>query len=125
MPVSSRTPEGMPSECPLCGAQTNIEFSEPAGDAPCPGCGCLIWASAQLLQTVCERFAGALGVEPGQITANTQLAEWGVDSLDSVEVVMELEEQWDINLPDHVAERIQTIGDFVRYVQASVPRSDS
>jgi len=29
MPVSSRTPEGFPSRCPLCGAQTKMEFSDP------------------------------------------------------------------------------------------------
>ena len=34
MTVSSRTPEGLPSECPLCNAKTNVNFSDPADDAP-------------------------------------------------------------------------------------------
>ena len=39
----SRTPEGDPNRCPVCGARWNIEPSQPAGDAPCPSCGTLIW----------------------------------------------------------------------------------
>jgi hypothetical protein len=39
----SRTPEGDPNRCPVCGARWRIEPSRPAGDAPCPSCGTLIW----------------------------------------------------------------------------------
>jgi anti-anti-sigma factor len=39
MVVSSRTPEGSPNLCPVCGSPTKIESSDPAGDAPCPHCG--------------------------------------------------------------------------------------
>jgi predicted RNA-binding Zn-ribbon protein involved in translation (DUF1610 family) len=43
MSVASRTPEGLPNRCPLCGAEVIIPPSVPAGDAPCPKCGHLIW----------------------------------------------------------------------------------
>jgi anti-anti-sigma factor len=43
MVISSRTPEGTPNRCPVCGTQPKIEPSEPAGDAPCPRCGHLLW----------------------------------------------------------------------------------
>ena len=43
MAISSRTPEGRPGRCPVCGSDVAIEPSEPAGDAPCPECACLIW----------------------------------------------------------------------------------
>jgi anti-anti-sigma factor len=43
MVISSRTPEGTPNRCPVCGAHLKIESSEPAGDAPCPRCGHLLW----------------------------------------------------------------------------------
>lgn len=41
--ISSRTPEGTPNRCPVCGYQLKIEPSDPAGDAPCPRCGHLLW----------------------------------------------------------------------------------
>jgi mannitol/fructose-specific phosphotransferase system IIA component (Ntr-type) len=40
---STRTPEGQPNECPICGNAVVIEPSSPAGEAPCPNCGCLLW----------------------------------------------------------------------------------
>ena len=43
MVISSRTPEGRPNLCPVCGSAIKIEPSEPAGDAPCPHCGHLLW----------------------------------------------------------------------------------
>ena len=43
MAPSSRTPEGEPNRCPVCGKSLCIEPSRPPGDAPCPHCGCLIW----------------------------------------------------------------------------------
>jgi anti-sigma B factor antagonist len=43
MVISSRTPEGRPNLCPVCGSAIKIEPSDPAGDAPCPNCGHLLW----------------------------------------------------------------------------------
>jgi anti-anti-sigma factor len=43
MEPSSRTPEGRPNQCPLCGKEVRLEASFPPGDAPCPHCGCLLW----------------------------------------------------------------------------------
>jgi anti-anti-sigma factor len=47
MSISSRTPEGEPCRCPLCGAENDVEPSSPPGDASCPQCGRLIWFSAE------------------------------------------------------------------------------
>jgi hypothetical protein len=47
MTISSRTPEGRPNECPVCGKRLVIEPSEPTGDAPCPHCGVLLWFAVQ------------------------------------------------------------------------------
>ena len=41
--ISSRTPEGILGDCPNCGAAICVEPSWPAGDAPCPDCGSLVW----------------------------------------------------------------------------------
>jgi anti-anti-sigma factor len=43
MVISSRTPEGQPNHCPVCGSYIRIEPSDPAGEAPCPRCGHLLW----------------------------------------------------------------------------------
>ena len=43
MNVSSRTPEGQPNRCAICGNEVIIEPSIPPGDAPCPHCGSLLW----------------------------------------------------------------------------------
>lgn len=43
MKPSSRTPEGEPNHCPVCGKDLRIEPSRPADDAPCPHCGHLLW----------------------------------------------------------------------------------
>jgi anti-anti-sigma factor len=43
MAISSRTPEGLPISCPVCGSHLKIEPSDPAGDAPCHRCGHLLW----------------------------------------------------------------------------------
>lgn len=43
MTIASRTPEGRPNHCPICGTNLVLEPSSPAGDAPCPRCGHLLW----------------------------------------------------------------------------------
>ena len=43
MEPSTRTPEGEPNRCPVCGKSLQIEPSRPPGDAPCPHCGSLLW----------------------------------------------------------------------------------
>lgn len=117
MTISSRTPEGLPSRCTLCGAETRLEFSEPGGDAPCPSCGHLLWRSAELLKSFQTRYAASSGVDPERVTSDTRLADLGSESLDLVELVMEFEEEFGVNIPDDAAERIQTVGDAIRYIQ--------
>src|SRR5262249_34847085 len=43
MNIASRTPEGDPNRCPVCGKRLRLEPSRPPGDAPCPSCGSLVW----------------------------------------------------------------------------------
>jgi hypothetical protein len=43
MRVSSRTPEGSPGRCPICGRTIRVDPSRPSLDAPCPHCGSLVW----------------------------------------------------------------------------------
>jgi len=43
MNISSRTPEGMPNRCIICGKPVHLSPSKPTGEAPCPRCGVLLW----------------------------------------------------------------------------------
>ena len=116
MTVSSRTPEGFPSRCPLCGAETNLEFSEPTGDAPCPRCGHLLWRSAQLLEELRRALAETLSIPVAELGPETALDDFRADSLAVVELVMRLEDTLALETPDEDYERIRTIGDLVRYI---------
>lgn len=46
MTTSSRTPEGLPNECAVCGKRVWVVPSQPPGDATCPHCGSAVWFSA-------------------------------------------------------------------------------
>lgn len=63
-------------------------------------------------------MAETLGVAPEHITAKTPLTGMlGADSLDTVELVMQLEEEFDVQIPDTAAEQIQSVGDLIRYLE--------
>ena len=114
---STRTPEGMPSRCPLCGEETNLDFSDPAGDATCPSCGCLIWQAVVRLEQIREIIQGTTGKPPEDVTADTSfIDDLGMDSLDTVELIMELEEEFDVKIPPEEAEQIRTVADAIRYI---------
>ncbi len=49
---SSRTPEGDPIRCNICGAKSFIEPSNPPGDVPCPNCGELIWVEETIAKKI-------------------------------------------------------------------------
>ncbi len=118
MTIASRTPEGLPARCPLCDAVTNLDFSEPGGDAPCPNCGCLLWKSADLLGRVQSMVGVMLSIPAGEINADTAfLDELRADSLDVVELAMEFEDEFGVTISDKDFEAMNTVGDFVRYVE--------
>ena len=59
-----------------------------------------------------------LGVNPEQVTPEAKFIEdLGADSLDTVELVMAFEEAFGIDVPDEEAEKLQSVGDVVRYVE--------
>jgi len=59
-----------------------------------------------------------LGVNPEQITPSASFIEdLGADSLDTVELVMAFEEEFSVDVPDEDAERLQTVGDVIRYIE--------
>jgi acyl carrier protein len=59
-----------------------------------------------------------LGVEESQVTPSASFTnDLGADSLDTVELVMEFEEEFDITIPDEEAEKIQTVGQAIQYIE--------
>ncbi len=68
----------------------------------------------RVIDIVCDQ----LGVSREKVTPETTfINDLGADSLDTVELIMEFEEEFDINIPDEDAEKIQTVGDAIKYVQ--------
>ena len=58
-----------------------------------------------------------LGVNPEQVTEKASFIEdLGADSLDTVELVMAFEEEFDIEVPDEEAEKLQSVGDVITYI---------
>ena len=61
---------------------------------------------------------GQLGVKPDQVTPEAKFIEdLGADSLDTVELVMALEETFGSEIPDEDAEKLTTVGDVIRYIE--------
>ncbi len=59
-----------------------------------------------------------LGVKPEQVTPEASFVDdLGADSLDTVELVMGFEEEFNFEIPDEDAERMQTVGDVLKYLQ--------
>jgi acyl carrier protein len=65
-----------------------------------------------------EIIMNKLGVEASQITPTASFTnDLGADSLDTVELVMEFEKAFNIQIPDEDAEKISTVGDVVNYLK--------
>ena len=64
-----------------------------------------------------------LGVEADQVKPEAQFVnDLGMDSLDTVELIMALEEEFDIEIPDEKAEKIKTVGEAVSYIEANAKK---
>ena len=69
-------------------------------------------------EKVKEIIIKQMGVKADQITRETSfINDLGADSLDTVELIMEFEDAFDMNIPDEEAEKIRTVGDAVKYIE--------
>ena len=72
-------------------------------------------------EKVREVIAEKLNVELSQVTDNASFAnDLGADSLDTVEILMELEKQFDVRVPEEETEKISTVGDAIKAFQGIV-----
>ena len=70
-----------------------------------------------IFEKVKEKIAEQLGVDEDEITLESKIIDdLGADSLDVVELVMALEEEFDIEIPDSDTEGLSTVGDVVEYI---------
>lgn len=70
------------------------------------------------LERVKEIIVEELGVTPEQVTDNASFIEdLGADSLDTVELVMAIEDAFSVDVPDDEAEKLQTVADVVKYIE--------
>ncbi len=75
---------------------------------------------ATVEERVIDIVAEQLGVEKEKINSSSNFVnDLGADSLDQVELVMELEEEFDINIPDDMAENITTVGQAVEHIDSA------
>ena len=62
-----------------------------------------------------------LGVEEGEVTPEATFTnDLGADSLDTVELIMEFEKEFEISIPDQDAEKISTVGEAISYIEEHV-----
>ena len=74
---------------------------------------------SEIAERVKNIVVDKLGVEPEKVTEEAAfVTDLGADSLDTVELIMELEKEFNITIPDDEAQKIQTVGDAISYIEA-------
>lgn len=77
------------------------------------------------MATVAERvkkiIVDKLGVDESEVVESANfINDLGADSLDTVELIMEFEKEFEVSIPDEQAENIQTVGQAVEYLEANI-----
>ncbi len=114
MTIASRTPEGYPSHCPMCGRETALEFSSVTDDATCPHCGCLLWKANDILLKLQAYVKERTDIA---VTGQTSLDSVADESLEIVELLMALEDEFDLDIPNEDYDQLRTIADLIRYIE--------
>ncbi|MFA7423350.1 MAG: acyl carrier protein [Acholeplasmataceae bacterium] len=73
-----------------------------------------------VFERVKEMIVEELSVEAEKVTLESRLAEdLGADSIDAVELIMNIEDEFEIQVSDEEAQNIKTVGDLVKYIEAA------
>ncbi len=71
-------------------------------------------------------IADKLGVDPATVTPEADIqSDLGADSLDTVEMIMEFEKEFGIQIPEEETERIKTVGDAIAYVEEANKKAEA
>jgi len=77
--------------------------------------------SAKVNEIIVEK----LGVDANEVTLTANFAnDLGADSLDTVELIMEFEKEFNVSIPDEHAEKIQTVGEAIKYLEGELGKSN-
>jgi acyl carrier protein len=80
---------------------------------------------SDIAERVKQIIAEQLMVEEDEITEDASfIDDLGADSLDTVEMIMEIEDEFGIEIPDEDAEKLQTVGDAIEYVRRKVEEKE-
>lgn len=75
---------------------------------------------SSIAEKVTKIIVEKLGITDSEVTPEASFTtDLGADSLDTVELIMEFEKQFDISIPDAEAETIKTVGDAITYLEAN------
>ncbi|MDZ4709849.1 MAG: acyl carrier protein [Saprospiraceae bacterium] len=76
---------------------------------------------ASIEEKVKKIIVDKLGVDEAEVTTEASFTnDLGADSLDTVELIMEFEKEFDISIPDEQAEKIQTVGQAITYLDSQI-----
>jgi len=79
---------------------------------------------SDIANKVKEIIVDKLGVDMSEVNEEAHFVnDLGADSLDTVELIMEFEKEFDISIPDEDAEKIQTVGDAIKYVEEKAAKA--
>lgn len=77
---------------------------------------------ADMKEKVKQIIVEQLGVDVNEVTETASFVDdLGADSLDTVELVMAFEEEFDVEIPDEDAEKLQTVGQALEYLKTKLP----
>ncbi|NLB22152.1 MAG: acyl carrier protein [Clostridium sp.] len=73
-----------------------------------------------VLDKIREIISDKLGIKEDEITMESTFEDLGADSLDIVEFIMAIEDEYDIQVADEEVEKVETVGDVVEYIETLV-----
>jgi len=80
---------------------------------------------SNIAERVQKIIVDKLGVDDSEVTTEASFTnDLGADSLDTVELIMEFEKEFDISIPDDQAENIQTVGKAIEYLSAETSKAE-
>ena len=76
---------------------------------------------ADVKEKVVSIIVDKLGVNPEDVVETESFTnDLGADSLDTVEIIMEFEKEFNVSIPDDQAEKISTVGDALKYIEENI-----